>query len=882
MANKYYTVVRGDTLSALARKFNTTVKNLASWNNIKNVNLIYVGQKLIVGSDSGSVSPKSSIANNSNKPVINHFGLQSDTDRTVFATWTWDKTNTKEYKVIWNYYTGDGVAFIGSDTTVTDKQSVWSAPSNAKKVTFKVKPISGTHTVNKKETNYWTADWSTEKVYNFSDNPPTTPSAPKVEIDKFKLTAELSNLDVNGEGIQFQVVKDDVTVYKTGNAAIKTSSASFSCDVSAGGKYKVRCRSYRGNLYSDWSQYSDNIGTIPAASSGITSIKANSETEVYLEWEAVSNAKTYDIEYTTDKTYFDGSDKTTTKTGIEFTHYTLTGLETGEEYFFRVRAVNDKGESAWSGIKSVVIGKKPSAPTTWASSTTVIVGEPLILYWVHNSEDNSSQTYAELELTINGETTTKTIKNSTAEDEKDKTSFYQIDTSAYVEGTKILWRVRTAGVTKQYGDWSIQRTVDIYAPPTLELSVTDINGNLIDVLESFPFYIKGLPGPNTQAPISYHVSITANTAYETTDSVGNVKMVNEGEEVYSKYFDTNETLLIEMLPSNIDLENNISYTVTCTVSMNSGLTATSSSEFSVSWTDMSYQPTAEIAIDRDTLSAYIRPYCPYRPMVHKLVNLVDGVYVMSDELTDAENGTLVEDAYTSVGDYMVFSGTDSSGKTVYYCETIGEEELVENVTLSIYRREFDGSFVELGTGLANSKNTFVTDPHPSLDYARYRVVAIANDTGAVSYSDIPGYPVNEVGVIIQWDEKWSNFDVGNEEEALEQPAWSGSMLRLPYNIDISDNHSSDAELISYIGRKRPVSYYGTQLGETSTWNMEIPKEDKETLYGLRRLAIWMGDVYLREPSGSGYWANISVSFSQTHCEVTIPVTINVTRVEGGI
>ena len=108
------------------------------------------------------------------------------------------------------------------------------------------------------------------------------------------------------------------------------------------------------------------------------------------------------------------------------------------------------------------------------------------------------------------------------------------------------------------------------------------------------------------------------------------------------------------------------------------------------------------------------------------------------------------------------------------------------------------------------------------------------------------------------------------------------ILKLPYNIDVSDSHSLDVSLVSYIGRKRPVSYYGTQLGQTSTWNLEIVKNDKETLYGLRRLAIYMGDVYVREPSGSGYWASISVSFSQTHCEMTIPVTLNITRVEGGV
>jgi hypothetical protein len=108
------------------------------------------------------------------------------------------------------------------------------------------------------------------------------------------------------------------------------------------------------------------------------------------------------------------------------------------------------------------------------------------------------------------------------------------------------------------------------------------------------------------------------------------------------------------------------------------------------------------------------------------------------------------------------------------------------------------------------------------------------------------------------------------------------MLKLPYNIDISDSNSTDVSLIEYIGRQHPVSYYGTQLGVTSTWNVEIIKSDKDTLYGLRKLAIYAGDVYVREPSGSGYWANITVSFDQKHRKLTIPVTLTIKRVEGGV
>ena len=47
-AKKYYTIKSGDTLSEIAKKYGTTVKQLCSWNNIKNPNVIYANQKIRV------------------------------------------------------------------------------------------------------------------------------------------------------------------------------------------------------------------------------------------------------------------------------------------------------------------------------------------------------------------------------------------------------------------------------------------------------------------------------------------------------------------------------------------------------------------------------------------------------------------------------------------------------------------------------------------------------------------------------------------------------------------------------------------------------------------------------------------------------------------
>ena len=864
MAVTKYTVKKGDTLWDIAKTYassisgSTTqakVNTLVSLNGIKNPDLIIVGQVLIL-SGSGS-SGSGSGSSSSDDVVFKLFGLQAgeDNERGMYVTWNWSKSNTDHFEVRWRYY-ADGVWWIGSETSTTSheaayRQSTYSAPDNASKVRVAVKPISKTYRdSNSDEHHYWTKGWSTEKEYDFANNPPSKPGTPTVELEpktviqvskpkygemntssivKYTLTASISNIDatkLNATAVEFEIVKDNTIKYKTGKANINKSTnfVSYSCDVDAGADYKVRCRAVRGSLTSGWTDYTSNQGTGPSAPTDITTcIPVNREDKIvdaYLEWTSVNNADEYEIEYTDTKDYFDTT--SVPKTTSTSNKVTITGLTIGTEYFFRVRAKNQNGESGWTKIKSAVLGVKPAAPTTWSSTVTAIVGEPLNLYWVHNAEDGSSQTYAELELTENGETRTIRIENSTNEDEKDKTSVYPIDTKNYPEGTVLLWRVRTAGITLTFGDWSSQRIVEIHAEPTLDFTVTDSTGELIDTLTSFPLYITALAGPNTQHPIGYHIDITANEFYETIDDTGREKMVNIGEAVYSQYFDITGQLSLELTAGDVDLEPNISYKITCSVTMNTGLSKELSHEITASWTDEEYNIDADITIDEETLTASINPYSR-----DEYGNLIDGIL------------------------------------------------------LSVYRREFDGSFTELARDISNSNNTTITDPHPALDFARYRVVAKTELTGAISFYDVPGYEVGGKAVIIQWDEEWSTYDT-SDEYSVEKPSWSGSMVRLPYNIDVSESNSSDVELIEYQGRKYPVSYYGTQLGESTSCSVTIPSEDVDTIYALRRLAKWMGDVYVREPSGIGYWANISVSFSQKHCDVTIPVTLDIKRVEGGV
>ena len=858
MALTTYTVKRGDYLgkicsggcgkevaaSIAGNTIQAKINTLVRINKIPNPDLIYVNQVLKLCETTSSSSSSTTTSTKPNVPTINAFGLQAqdDTGRAMYVAWSYSRSNVENYKVQWSYY-ADGQWFVTDHTTESADaiycNDTYSAPENALKVKVRILAQSKTYTNSSgNQIPYFTdKPWSAEKVYDFADNPPYPPGTPSIKIEDLTLTASIDNIDakkLNAESVEFEIVKNNsASLGASPPATINTSTnyVSYQCNVEAGAEYKVRARTRKGDKVSTWSSFSSNEGTKPSAPSEITQCKAktysNGNVSAYLEWTAVSNADSYEIEYTTVRDYFDGSDGTTTVSGIEFNHHEITNLELGKEYFFRVRAKNNDGDSEWSEIKSTPLGTTPIAPTTWSSTTVAIVGEPLNLYWVHNSEDNSEETYAEVRLYVDGvlQSPDITVTKPTDEENRDKTSFYALDTTDYPEGTKIKWQVRTAGVTKTYGEWSIERVIDIYAKPTLALSVTknaDGTGEIIDTLTSFPFYIYALPGPKTQAPIGYQVRVTANEFYETIDETGTTKMVNKGDDIYSKHFDITNALLIEMSADNIDLQADIEYTITVLVTMNSGLTAETSHNIKASWEDVPYNINAEIAIDHETYAASIIPFC------------------------ENEDGSLVED-----------------------------------IVLSVYRREFDGTFKEIAKNIPNTNSVTVSDPHPALDYARYRIIGKTKSTGAISYYDLSGVEVGGDSVLFQWNEEWSTFD-STGEYSTEKPAWSGSMLKIPYNIDTSDNSSNDASLVSYIGRKYPVAYFGTQLGTSATWNVEIPKDDKETLYAIRRLQVWNGVVYVREPSGTGYWATVTISYNQKHKEVTIPVTFTITRVEGGI
>jgi len=807
------------------------------------------------------------VAKNNKKHVTGlSIDKQAGTENTLFATWSFKKPeHFDKFEVKWFYSTSQNVWFEGTTASPTETNSTYSPPNNAVKVYVSVKPVAEKKSGKKDKGPYWNSTAVKSNEYILSEEglitAPGTPEEPTIDSNG-NMTVSVTGYKNEGNStvdrIEFQIVRDNTVIAATINALLNADmgyASGTAYNLARGGEYKVRCRALgqtktAKNQYqagtSEWSDFTSAVSTVPANMTVKPNVEATDETSVRVTLQQISHAKGYEIQYVKDhEEYFRTNPSEVQSVRDDEENTTLvrdiTGLDNtdGPTYFFRARAWNDTGDGGWSPIASTVLGTVPDAPTTWSYNTTATIGESVTVNWAHNSEDGSAQTAAKIEFTIGDVVRTESIA--------DDTSSFSFDTTGLSDNDVVKWRVQTKGAAAKYGEWSTVREFTVYAPPQVELGLYDDiewlwdsfifetdtiytalgNGTtLIDTVTKFPFQLYAHATPESQEVVSFAISIVSQESYERIDETGMTAYVYPGDEVFSEIIvpEDGHSMSRMFKPFDIDLENGITYVITVTAAMNSGLSASETLEFTVTWEDDALYPDCNITIGADDIACYLQPFA-----------------------------------------------TDEDGNEI------------TNVWLSVYRREYDGRFTEIASNIDGSLRTTLVDPHPALDYARYRVISMSMNTGAVAYYDIPAVPIQHDSIVIQWNEAWAPFDNREEltEYLTERPS-TGSILQLPYNIDVSVDSKPDVALVEYIGRQNPVSYYGTQMGETSNWSVEIPKTDVETLYAIRRLAAYMGDVYVREPSGLGYWANITVSYNLQHSKMTIPVSFNITRVEGGI
>lgn len=784
---------------------------------------------------------------------------------------------------------------------------------------------SGTTT---KEVSYFATVWSSYKVFTIPATQqiiyPNMLSAPTIQRawngTSVKVGGSVS--DVHTMYVRLAVLRDNskslgtVDIKVASNQWSFTGSKSTKPAIEKGHSYKFKvmaasakpgskgCHWSNGNSdQSGFSEWSEEVATGQVSMYKIRGKYGLQKLEVYSDYNGEGYAvrvywtvpdksslvNHYQIQYTTDIHYFNQSSNLvtsidTTDNSPLVNSWIIDSLTTGT-YYVRLRALDVNGTYGdWSNTRQITVGEAPSAPSAWQNYSVAKRTQNVDLQFTHNSKDGSpiraytiqymlgtvleggfsaignmdswgEGPFGQKEFTVSnysptGENTTQTKRIN---------PFELIGGSDSIDdayAAPFRWRVKTKGVYREYSPWSSVNTITILPNNSINLLLLQNGSNLpminntqyarystsntVHSLESLPFTLYAeYEGARW---IERQVIITALDSYETYIG-GEKTTINKGQTVYKDYYaNTSGNLDYDYFESEISygslsLENNMPYRVTITYVDIYGNTTIDKEVFITDFEDGD-APSLDLTIEYNEATAFF--------------------------------ASITAAAYTTEVD-------DETGDEF--------KEYWDKYVIDVYRSMVDGELVRI-TDEAVSNGSTITDPHPHMDYARYRVVITDSETGLQYSEDVIGDYQGVIGVILQWDESYDSYDNPYifESDSYDMPSndgWNGTALHLMYNITKTEDRDLEVDLIKYIGRESPVSYYGTQINETANWKTEIPKTDTSTLEALRHLGRYRGDVYVRESSGNGYWANVKVSLSDDYDKVVIPVSLKITRVEGG-
>ena len=284
-------------------------------------------------------------------------------------------------------------------------------------------------------------------------------------------------------------------------------------------------------LFSDAFSIDSSIGadTVPEAPTSLTATAQTNGTSMALDWDAPNNdggAAISDYDVSSD----DGA--TWNAIGSTNTTYTVTGLDKGTEYTFRVRAVNSVGDgTASASVTETTETTVPGAPTSLASTPAAT---SVALTWTAPT-DTGGENITDYELRYQAGSTAGGTWTSLGQT---TTSYTQ---TGLDKGTEYTFQVRAVNDTgNSSGSNADTETTDTTVPgaptslsvagqtlTTLTISWTDATDDGGSLVTGHQYRLDGGSWVSTGSTTTTHIitSLTSDTEYSievrTQNSVGN-------------------------------------------------------------------------------------------------------------------------------------------------------------------------------------------------------------------------------------------------------------------------------------------------------------------------------------------------------------------------
>ncbi|MBN2035807.1 MAG: fibronectin type III domain-containing protein [Chitinispirillaceae bacterium] len=235
--------------------------------------------------------------------------------------------------------------------------------------------------------------------------------------------------------------------------------------------WRVRARGAYGT--SAWSVYR-RFTTIVAAPATPTLVSpSDGATDqlapVTVVWSSVTGATSYHVQVSTDSTFATFFLRDSTLTG---TQRVVSGLANGTTYYWRVRAKNTGGVSAWSTVWDFTTSTPPGTPTL-VSPANGATNQPVSITFVWTTATNAATYHLQVALDIGF--TSIFSQDSTLTDT-------QSVVSSLSNATNYYWRVRAKTGGGIIGNWASYRSLTtIVTLPGQVVILSPLDSAVIDV-----------------------------------------------------------------------------------------------------------------------------------------------------------------------------------------------------------------------------------------------------------------------------------------------------------------------------------------------------------------------------------------------------------------
>lgn len=546
----------------------------------------------------------------------------------------------------------------------------------------------------------------------------------------------------------------------------------------------------------------------------------------------------------------------------------INGLETGVEWFVRVRFIKGTGDSVfysrYSELKSKLLSTKPLVPVVTITPDTISEDETATISWVYSTTDGSDQGSAEVgEILVSGEEPMPLL-NGTVSGNSKKLEITPSELG-WANGTDHQLAVITTSENGLRSEaWSAPYILHIVAKPEIDISSPSlvVNGDGVKELKAMPLTVNVTATAETMVSViverkgSYHNERPDESnldgydgetiAASTLTGSGTVNFVI-GENILGRFDDGGEYRIIATAQDNYGQTS-----TTYPIDPETGKADYNGyqHEFTINWTHQAAVPTATVSVDDEAEIATLTPIAP---------TTEDNILRYSSRSSFPATGE-AKKLYI-----------DESNNDMYWYEN---GEYIENTdTCDIYRLSVDKP-VLIYEGAEFGKSYI--DPFPTIGYyGGHRFVTVTSN------GDYTIDNTSTDGNYAWTDTKEEHGDVFEIHSNIID--FGEDKVHLLYEVDISNNWSKDFKETKYLGGSVQGDW-NPAVSRTSTVSFtavpDLP-EDQALIESMRRLAVYPGICHVRTKDGSSYSADVSVNetYKYTRAPRLNEYSLSITRVD---